>query len=171
MKTVHIPDLPMLQSSFHPSGKSILLTGPRPYYCTYDLEADKVVRSPRGLWGITFADTTLNRKGGGDMSMEICAFSPKGEALAVAGRNGNVYLVDWRTGSGQVVGSVKLNSAVRGLAWTYTSRPNLVTLGHDSEVYIWDVGERRCKRRWKDDGGFGSNVMSSDTNGQYLSIG
>ena len=103
--------------------------------------------------------------------MEICSFSPRGDVLAVAGRGGNVHLVDWTSGAAQVVGSIKMNSAVKAVAWTYTNRPMLTTLGVDSEVYMWDVGERRCLKRWKDDGGFGSNIMASDVNRQYLSIG
>ncbi len=35
------------------------------------------------------------------------------------------------------------------------SREYLTVLTGDSEVYLWDVAERRrCVRRWKDEGGF-----------------
>ena len=119
--------------------------------------------------------------------MEICSFDPSGSLLAVAGRRGYVHIVDWKSGgaSGQVIGSVKMNSGVKAVWWdrggstalgstggnTITERPRLVSLGEDAEVYIWDVGERRCVRRWKDDGALGSRVMCGDAAGRYLGIG
>lgn len=107
-----------------------------------------------------------------DGSMEICAFDPTGEVLAVAGRRGYVHLVDWRSGSGQVVGSVKMNSGVKGLWWTRGSgRSELMSLGEDAEVYVWDVGEKRCVKRWTDEGGYGSQIVGGDRSGQYLGIG
>lgn len=150
---------------FHPDGTSILLTGPRPFYYKYDLQSGTTQRSPRGLWGTTFTNTDASAQ---DASMEICAFDPSGDILAVAGRRGYVHLVDWRTGAGQVVGSVKSNAAVKSLWW---SGSDLVTLGEDSEVYIWDIAERKCVRRWKDDGGHGSKILSGDKAGRYLAIG
>jgi len=102
--------------------------------------------------------------------MEITAFSPRtGEILAIAGRGGYVHLMDWKSGAGQVVGSLKCGGGgggVRALWWTPDTevstdalgcvggRQHLAVLSGDAEVYIWDVGERRCVRRWKDEGGF-----------------
>ncbi|KAL4254939.1 WD repeat UTP18 family protein [Abortiporus biennis] len=174
LQTLHIPSLPITTAIFHPSGTSILLTGPRPFYYTYDLQTGTSQKSPRGLWGTTFANG--NAVGGGmqDGSMEICAFDPSGEVLAVAGRRGYVHLVDWKNGggSGQVVGSVKMNSAVKSVWWSRGhGRTELMTLGEDAEIYIWDVAERRCVKRWKDDGGYGSQLLSGDRNGQYVGIG
>lgn len=88
--------------------------------------------------------------------MEVTAFSPgTGDMLAVAGRGGYVHLVDWKSGAGQVVGSLKCGGGgggVRSLWWP--SAQQLAVLSGDAEVYLWDVGERRCVRRWKDEGGF-----------------
>lgn len=106
--------------------------------------------------------------------MEVCSFDPTGEVLAVAGKRGYVHLVDWKSGTGQVVGSVKMNSAVKGVWWAKSSgggRSELMSLGEDAEVYVWDVGERRCIRRWKDEGGFGSTTIAGDRGGQYLGLG
>jgi U3 small nucleolar RNA-associated protein 18 len=105
--------------------------------------------------------------------MEICAFNPAGSVLAVAGRRGYVHLVDWKTGAGQVVGSLKMNSGVRDMWWSTGEggERELMTLGEDSGVYVWDVGERRCVRRWSDDGGYGSRIMGGDRGGRYLAIG
>ncbi|KAI0761625.1 WD40-repeat-containing domain protein [Trametes elegans] len=165
LQTLHIPSLPLSNAMFHPGGTSVLLTGPRPFYYTYDLQTGQTQRSPRGLWGTTFSN---NNQAAQDGSMEICAFDPTGSVLAVAGRRGHVHLVDWRAGGGQVVGSVKMNSAVKSVWWF---GEELLSLGEDSEVYVWDVGQRRCTRRWKDDGAYGSQLLTGDKSGKYLATG
>ncbi|KAI0757476.1 WD40-repeat-containing domain protein [Daedaleopsis nitida] len=165
LQTLHVPTLPFSNATFHPGGTSVLLTGPRPFYYTYDLQTGTAQRSPRGLWGTTFANTNGAAQEG---SMEICQFDPTGSVLAVAGRRGHVHLVDWRAGSGQVVGSLKMNAGVKSLWW---SGDELLTLGEDSEVYVWDVGQRRCARRWKDDGGYGSQIIEGDRASKYMAIG
>ncbi len=222
LQTLHVPSLPITSQTsvqFHPSGSNLLLTGPRPFFYTHDLQSGTTTRHARGLWGATFSgasDTTAallsslsqkNRKrprkassstsifglddgergknsakstGDGE-GMELSAFSPyPGDILAVAGRGGHVHLVDWKSGAGQVVASLKCGAAgggVKSLWWvpassstssdpllpfgsslvessSASSRPHLVVLSGDAEIYLWDVGQRRCVRRWKDDGGF-----------------
>ncbi|EIW86071.1 WD40 repeat-like protein [Coniophora puteana RWD-64-598 SS2] len=171
-QTLHIPSLPLTSAVFHPSGSSILMTGPRPFYYTYDLQTGTSHRSPRGLWGTTFTSSTANAQ---DMSMDTSAFNPTGDILAVAGRRGAVHLVDWRSGSAQVVGSLKANSAIKSLWWARgpaaAGRGELMALGEDSSVYVWDVGQRRCVKRWTDEGGFGSRLMRGDRRGRYLTVG
>lgn len=107
--------------------------------------------------------------------METCAFSPVGDVLAVAGRRGAVHLVDWKSGAGQVVGSLKMNAAVKNLWWARgqggEEGTQLMGLGDNAEVYVWDVRERRCVRRWKDDGGFGPTGLEGDRAGKYLAVG
>lgn len=175
MLTVHVPALPLTNACFHPSGNTILLTGPRPFYYTLDLQSGQTTRSPRGLWG-SFS-SLISGQSQADLGMETCAFDPTGTVLAVAGRRGAVHLVDWRAGgAAQVVGSVKMNAGVKALWWA--PRPQsvgggaeLMTLGADAEVYVWDVGTRRCMRRWREEGGYGTTVMSGDANGRYLAVG
>lgn len=126
--------------------------------------------------------------------MEITAFSPHtGDMLAVAGRGGYVHLVDWKSGAGQVVGSLKCGGGgggVRALWWVPDvgtsvdvlgpsgggGRRHLAVLSGDAEVYLWDVGERRCVRRWKDEGGFrgAGRVMAGSAQGGsrgWLAVG
>ncbi|KAI0651380.1 WD40 repeat-like protein [Trametes meyenii] len=165
LQTLHVPSFPVTNAMFHPGGTSVLLTGPRPFYYTYDLQTGAIQRSPRGLWGTTFSSTSLAAQDG---SMEICSFDSTGSVLAVAGRRGHVHLVDWRAGGAQVVGDVKMNAGARSLWW---SGEQLLSLGEDSEVYVWDVGQRRCVRRWKDDGGYGSQLLMGDRSGKYLATG
>jgi U3 small nucleolar RNA-associated protein 18 len=171
LQTLHIPALPLTTAHFHPLGSALLLTGPRPFYYTYDLQSGTTQRSPRGLWGTTFNHSHPQIE---ESSMEICSFSPTGEILAVAGRRGYVHLVDWKSGAGQVVGSLKMNAGVKSLWWVRGRNGEgreLMSLSDDSEVYVWDVAERRCTRRWQDDGAFGSRIMQGDPGGKYLAIG
>jgi len=107
--------------------------------------------------------------------MDVCAFNPSGDLLAVAGRRGYVHLAHWPHtggggGAGQVIGSVKANAGVRALWWLPNGR-ELMTLGEDAEAYLWDVATRRCVHRWKDDGGFGSRVLAGDRSGGYVAVG
>jgi U3 small nucleolar RNA-associated protein 18 len=194
LQTLHIPSLPLSQSSvtFHPSGGSLLLTGSRPFYFVYDLQRGEMQhKSGRGLWGsfdTTTSVTTSHRKrgrgrgtdvasqdtAGNAEGMDITAFNPSGDMLAVAGRGGNVHLVDWKSGAGQVVGDLKCGQSVKALWWTGAGADGgeLAALTADSEVYLWDIGERRCLRRWKDEGGFrGSGRMMTGSPKGWLAVG
>lgn len=209
LQTLHIPSLPLTSqssASFHPLGSSLLLTGPRPFFYTHDLQTGITSKHARGLWGTTFNSVNANdgtrkhgrggdiKGGGGGEGLEITAFSPHtGDMLAVAGRGGYVHLVDWKSGAGQVVGSLKCGGGgggVRGLWWVPDvgtsvdvlgpsgggGRRHLAVLSGDAEVYLWDVGERRCVRRWKDEGGFrgAGRVMAGSAQGGsrgWLAVG
>lgn len=118
-----------------------------------------------------------DRSASGSMGgMERFQFSPRGDILAVGGRRGYIHLVDWSSSSqggngngGQVIGDVKMNVAVKGLAWQKDGK-ELITLGEDSEVYVWDVGMRKCISRWRDEGGFGACGIESSKEGNYTAV-
>ncbi|KAG1814317.1 WD40 repeat-like protein [Suillus subaureus] len=166
-QTLHVPSLPITNAVFHPSGTSILMTGPRPFYYTYDLQSGASHRSPRGLWGTTFSSGREDQ----GASMEISSFNPTGEILAVAGRRGQVHLVDWRSGAAQVMGELKANANVKSLWWSKAGAGELLGLTEDSQVYVWNIGQRKCVKRWQDEGGFGSRLFGGDGQGKYLTIG
>ena len=198
---------------FHPEGNTLLLSGPRPFFYTYDLQHGTTTLHRRGLWGSesdhasilnTATNTSRRRKrasqttggggkgGGGNTDVILhTAFSPgRGSILAVAGGGGNVQLVDWTSGAGQVIGSLKCNTSsggVQGLWWVPSgvdsevlgdsgagSDGHLAVLTGEAEVYIWDVGQRRCVKRWRDDGGYrGAGRTFACSGGQdgWMSIG
>jgi U3 small nucleolar RNA-associated protein 18 len=170
LQTIHIPSLPISSAIYHPSGSHIVLTGQRPFFFKYDLQSGTCNKSSRGLWG-NFANHSDNI----DQSMEKIAFSPAGDVLAVAGRRGYVFLVDWTSGSPQVINSVKMNTGVQSMWWSantgHSQARELYTLGDNSEVYVWDIRSGSCLRRWKDDGGHGATHITGAANGEYLSIG
>lgn len=146
-------------------------------------------KAGRGLWGSYDSTTSVSHRkrgrgrgttgpsqdaGGSAEGMEITAFNPSGDMLAVAGRGGNVHLLDWKSGAGQVVGGLKCGATVKALWWTGAGADggDLAALTNDSEVFLWDVGERRCLRRWKDEGGFrgSGRAMTGSSNG-WLAVG
>jgi len=152
-------------------------------------------RHARGLWGTTFNSVNdivavrpkkrgRNGRFNDENGTEGAASYP-GPLLAIAGRGGYVHLVDWKSGAGQVVWSLKCGAGgggVRALWWPDSSRSvnalggtglaegesrqHLAVLSGDAEVYLWDVGQRRCVKRWKDEGGFrGAGRAMTGTNG------
>ena len=48
------------------------------------------------------------------------------------------------------------------LIW-WNNRGELLNLRLDSEMYAWDAVERR----WKDDGGYGSELITGDQSNRY----
>ncbi|BGP18481.1 hypothetical protein JCM10213_001203 [Rhodosporidiobolus nylandii] len=174
LQTLYLPELPIQSAAFHPSGSSILLTGPRPFFLSYDLQTGQTLRSPRGLLnaGLGGSDKAST---GGSGGLERFRFSPgAGDVLAVGGRRGYVHLVDWSSSGvsrgGQVIGEVKMNVPVKGISWQREGR-ELLTLGENSEVYVWDIGTRKCVDRWRDEGGFGGVALESSRNGEWTAIG
>ncbi|KXN91203.1 putative U3 small nucleolar RNA-associated protein 18 [Leucoagaricus sp. SymC.cos] len=205
LQTLHTPSLPLTSSTsalFHPSGSSILLSGPRPYFFTHDLQTGTTTKHERGLWGTTFSsthssiDVGMKRSRGSRnddaKSIHMTSFSPSGDLLAVvASKGAQVHFVDWKSGAGQVIGSIKCSlggGSVAGVWWYDGSsssdvlgdvgvggpKTHLAVLTSDAEVYLWDVGERRCVRRWKDEGGFrgaGRALAGTQTGNAYMAVG
>ncbi|KAL7422468.1 U3 snoRNP protein [Cryptotrichosporon argae] len=167
--TLHIPSLPLSRTTFHPSGSSVLITGPRPYYYTYDLAAQRCVRSPRTLFGSVPSPSS-------PQTLARHAFSPDGALLAVAGRRGAVSIVEWLGGgaAGAVVAELKSGrgGAVADLAWSADGRELTVLGGRDgAEAEVWDVPARRVVRKWADPGAFGGLIMRASAAGEHVAVG
>ena len=168
LMTLHLPSLPLTRSTFHPSGSSLLLTGTRPFYYTYDLPSQRCLRSARNLFGSVEGPTSPN-------SLTRHAFSPDGSLLAVAGRRSAVSVLDWSsTGVGAVIAELRSGrgASVVDLVWSTDGRELSVLGGRDgAEVEVWDVGERKVVRKWQDDRAFGGAVMRRSGDGAFTAIG
>ncbi|KAF5385594.1 hypothetical protein D9757_006757 [Collybiopsis confluens] len=202
LQTLHIPSLPLTSQSsvtFHPSGSHLLLTGSRPYFYVYDLTSGTLTSSDqtrKGLWGTRFEDhsspslsMTPSRKRGRSRGVGWCP-----QFWRCRYGNDRVRTEHWvharSSRSRRVVGSLKCSNGgggIKGLWWNTattttsiddgvspSSRDYLSVLSGDSEIYLWDVGERRCVRRWTDDGGFrgaGRVLAGSNKGSGWLAVG
>ncbi|KAG8763909.1 hypothetical protein FRC11_009431 [Ceratobasidium sp. 423] len=165
LQTLHTPALPPNNASFHPSGTSILLSGPRPFICVYDLQSAHV--ATHHVSGRVRPDTKTDTQ---DRACDVNAFSRDGRTLAIAGRQGRVRLLDWA--SVGVVGEIKASASVKSIWWSTRddTGPEMYTLDANAEICAWDARMRRCLRRWRDDGGFGT-TMATEGAGRYTAIG
>ncbi|KAF8330328.1 WD40-repeat-containing domain protein [Cantharellus anzutake] len=170
LHTVHATELRKPRAIFHPTGSSILLTAERPYYYVYDIQSDRFVKSSSAFWKSTTSRGRILQDRVVD-SFSMSKFSPDGKFLAVGGRDGYVYLVDWSQNitGGPVTGSMKMNTDIKDLCWV--GQDQLMTLGDNSEVYLWDIGMRRCISRWRDEGTYKPNILEGSTKGDYYAVG
>jgi U3 small nucleolar RNA-associated protein 18 len=191
LTTLSLPSLPLTSQhslTFHPSGSHLLITGPRPFYCLYDLQSGVLtdVGARHSLWGPRIGDSIVGgfgarkRKGGpeaavgiaeatggagGGIGLSLPAFSPyPGTTLAIAGKGSSIHLFDWKNSTSTSPSTISPSNAsiatltlptttgISGMFWR--SERELMTLSNESEVFVWDVGMRRCVERWRDVGGF-----------------
>lgn len=173
---LHIASLPLTNAQFHPSGTALLMTGPRPYYYTFDLRSQRCLRSPETLFG-----GTKNRKGllvgaGAERNLEKAKFSPDGSVLAIAGRRGQISLFQWGPGgASQLITTINSGKTggVKDLAFMGREGRELWVLGGEAgtEVDVWDLGQRQVVKRWKDEGGFGGHMLRTSRDGEYCAVG
>ncbi|KIY64511.1 WD40 repeat-like protein [Cylindrobasidium torrendii FP15055 ss-10] len=167
LQTLHVPSLPFDSHSlsFHPSGSQLLLTSAaRPSYVVYDLQTSQTT---------THSSTRFCTDRQKPDNLALTAFSPTGDILASAGRNGNIQLIDWASGGGHAIGTMKCpgtaGGGIKSLVWT--SDQTLMALTGDAEVFLWDVAERRCVRRWQDEGGFRGTGRAMVGSQSWMAIG
>ncbi|KAG9124868.1 hypothetical protein FRC07_009931, partial [Ceratobasidium sp. 392] len=194
LQTLHTPTLPPNKATFHPSGTSVLLAGPRPFVCVYDLQSSRVsTHQVSGrMWTniinyVLLTNTTQTcvpsllsigiqpnaKVDTQDRACDVNAFSPDGRTLAIVGRQGRVRLLDWASVS--VVGEIKAAAAVKSVWWhsdngASVTGGEMYTLDANAEICAWDIRTKRCLRRWKDDGGYGT-VIAVEGAGRFTAIG
>lgn len=158
LHTLHVPDLPLSNCLFHPSGTSALISGTRPYFYTYDVSTGQGYKSSpwRGNKSVDEVEIESEK----DLSM--ARFQPNlngsgsgssSSLLAIGGKGGNIHLLDWgRSGNlisskasitslGSKLLSLRQNAPVRGIAWDQDVSSNgnrLVSLGLDGSFHLWD---------------------------------
>ncbi|KAI9494000.1 WD40-repeat-containing domain protein [Zychaea mexicana] len=155
IQSVRFQDLRLTCAAFHPSGDQIILSGKREFYYIYDVQSGSIDRCPR-IWGRQ------------ERSLEKFSISPCGRYIAFKGDDGHIILVSALTK--QWIGDLKMNQTVRSLDWSSDGK-YLYSIGSDAEVYQWDVGERECVKRWRDDGGVDCTALGVSWNDKYYATG
>ncbi|POW08225.1 hypothetical protein PSTT_07660 [Puccinia striiformis] len=159
---VHTPDLPIQAAEFCPPSTSnasstVLITGNRPYFYTFDLKSCQCIKSPQGL----FHKSVFSQSSKGT-SLSHFKFSPQGNLVAFIGLNGLIELVDWSNniGTSQVINTLKSNNPIKNLAWSRNGT-QLLTIGNNAEVSIWDLRMNKILGTWFDDGGFNPTKITT----------
>ncbi|TYZ63226.1 hypothetical protein PybrP1_002029 [[Pythium] brassicae (nom. inval.)] len=155
VESVFLKDLPLLDAKFTLGGSRVLLSGPRPYFFSYDLEAGRVTKIP-GLAG---------RK---EKKFERVAVSPSGDRAVFLGSDGFMSVVSAR--SYEWIGNLKMNGSVRSAAFCEDDR-YLLSTGSDGDIYKWDMRTRRCVYRHQDEGSLGNLAIAASPDGKYYAAG
>lgn len=183
LEALHTPDMPLKTATFHPSGDTVLIGGPRPYLYAYDVRSGTVVRSTpwRGAGRVVSSVSGTEADAGAERDLSYLRFQPGADSrlVAVGGRRGQVHLLDWGAGaagmaSGQRVGELRMNAPLAGMAWGPGAR--LLTLSTEGCVHVWDVRNQACPMTAQDAGLFGAKGLeitpeSSVLDSPYWAIG
>ncbi|POM71588.1 U3 small nucleolar RNA-associated protein 18 [Phytophthora palmivora] len=153
IENVFVKDLPMLDAKFTLGGKRAVLTGPRQYFFSYDIEAGKITKIP-GLYG---------RK---EKKREKFVVSDNGETIVFLGTSGYLDVVSAK--SYESIGTLKMNGDVNSAAFCENDR-YLLSTGTDGQVYKWDMRTRRCVFVHDDEGSLGNHALAAS--GKYYAAG
>lgn len=155
LQSVVLSDMPVRSAAYR-GGNEIITTGRRPFFYTYDLTAQRVLKIPR-------IATPQKPK-----SLETFAVSPDGKHIAFCGNDGYVIVCDGRTK--KWVCDLKLNGSVRALSFTPNSE-ELLTVSGDGEMYRWSMRAQRCIDRHVDEGSLEGTAIASSPSGRRYAIG
>ncbi|RHY33622.1 hypothetical protein DYB32_001509 [Aphanomyces invadans] len=151
VESIFLKDMPISCAKFTADGKRIVMSGPRTFIHTYDMESGSVQRIPR----------IGNRK-----ERKWDSFAVSRSHAAFLGNDGIIALLS--SASYEWMGNIKMNGSVRSA--TFCDDNNyLLTTGSDGDVYKWDMRTRRCIYRVGDEGSLGSGAIAAK--GKYVAVG
>ncbi|EEY64019.1 U3 small nucleolar RNA-associated protein 18 [Phytophthora infestans T30-4] len=153
IENVFVQDLPILDAKFTLGGDRAVLTGPRQYFFSYDIEAGKITKIP-GLYG---------RK---ERKREKFVVSENGETIVFLGSNGYLDLVSAK--SYESIGTLKMNGTVTSAVFCENDR-YLISTGSDGQIYKWDMRTRRCVFVHDDEGSLGNHALAASS--KYYAAG
>ncbi|CAI5742948.1 unnamed protein product [Hyaloperonospora brassicae] len=145
VESVFVQSLPMMDAKFTLGGQRAVLTGPRQYFFSYDIEAGKITKIP-GLYG---------RK---EKKRDTFVVSDNGETLVLMGSNGYMDVVSAK--SYESIGTLKMNGSAQSAAFCENDR-YLLSTGSDGQVYKWDMRTRRCVFVHDDEGSLGNHALAA----------
>lgn len=153
IENVFVKDLPITDAKFTMGGQRAVLTGPRQYFFSYDIEAGKITKIP-GLYG---------RK---ERKREKFVVSDDGETIVFIGSNGYMDVVSAK--SYESIGTLKMNGHAQSAAFCENDR-YLLSTGSDGQVYKWDMRTRRCVFVHDDEGSLGNHALAAG--GKFYAAG
>ncbi|KAK0554584.1 U3 snoRNP protein [Tilletia horrida] len=156
LHTINLPDLTLQTAQFHPLGTTAFFAGARPFFYTHDFITGTTTRSLpwRGSVDGPYRGDEAER------DLSFARFQPlngPGNLLAIGGKRGMIHLLDWgnaanstsgANGRGSLVGSLRMNSPLVGMAWDPSDQvggTRLVTLSKEGRAHVWDVRNMRCE--------------------------
>ncbi|KAE8251405.1 hypothetical protein A4X13_0g4007 [Tilletia indica] len=156
LHTIHLPDLTLQTALFHPLGTTAFFSGARPFFYTHDFITGTTTRSLPWRGSVDGAYDGSEA----EHDLSFARFQPlhgTGNLLAIGGKRGTVHLLDWgnsanstsgTTGRGSLVGSLRMNAPLVGMAWDPSDSSGgnrLVTLSKEGRAHVWDVRNMRCE--------------------------
>ncbi|KAH7488427.1 hypothetical protein PRIC1_007455 [Phytophthora ramorum] len=153
IENVFVKDLPMTDAKFTMRGERAVLTGPRAYFFSYDIEAGKITKIP-GLYG-------RNEK-----KREKFVVSDDGQTIVFIGSSGYMDVVSAK--SYESIGTLKMNGDVVSAVFCENDH-FLLSTGSDGQIYKWDMRTRRCVFVHDDEGSLGNNALAAS--GKYYAAG
>ncbi|KAK2953533.1 putative U3 small nucleolar RNA-associated protein 18 like protein [Blattamonas nauphoetae] len=148
---------------FTPDGKSLLISGKKPRYWTYDLTSGVTVASQ---WNVAVKHGQREK----NLESMIVPQDETADYFCFLGSHGNVLIYSLR--SHQHVCDIKVNG--EALCGTFVPTTNSLLIGtNEGKVYELDMNLRRCVATWVDEAGLGNAVtaISVDAKRQYLATG
>lgn len=155
VEDVFLKDLPILDAKFTQGGSRVVMSGPRSYFFSYDLEAGKVTKIP-GIVG---------RK---ERRLERFTVSQSGDRIVFLGSDGFMSVVSSR--SYEWIGNMKMNGDVKSATFCEDDR-YLLSTGTDGDIYKWDMRTRKCVFKHQDEGSLGNHAIAASLDGKYYASG
>jgi U3 small nucleolar RNA-associated protein 18 len=94
--------------------------------------------------------------------------SPDGKYACFLGVDGYMLLIDQKTR--QLVSKLKINGGVKAAAF-FPEGDRLICTGSLGEMYIWDIGTRRCIWRGVDEGCIHGTAAAVSPDGSFFALG
>lgn len=156
IQSIHFEDFPIHTAHFSVDGEQIIVgSKEQPYFYYYDMMSGKVVKIP--------ATKGLDQKNVGQFEL-----SPDGKLIAIMNKSGHINLIT--TKSKEWVGTLKMNGEVKALTFNKDGT-KMYSHGEAGQVYIWDLGSRRCLHKWTDEGCISGTSIALSPNEQYFATG
>jgi len=155
VQTVNFPGMRPQSANFSKNGHFVYVSGNRKYFYLYDVITGQ-------------AEIVNTIRGREETSLKNSVVSPDDKLIAFLGDNGSTILVSQETKN--IIGTLKMNSDVHCATFSPNGK-TILTGGEGGDVYVWDVGTRRCISRYHDDGSLKISAISVSNNSVYEAVG